>query len=733
MSWFDRLAFRFKVLVAPGCALALFIVFGLLCGYMLKLQEVRINADLAGALQVLDAVQDGERKLAEAHSALYRVLSATRTNAAKEIVEGALKARERLLGEARVALVDRIDDEALDEEARPLRGKALTALEQYLKAAEDMLGGMDVDINLAEMSMQSADQTFQGLSSALAGLTAQQKSVSEKTRKDIAAAQSTTLVALVVALVCAVLVALVVSALVSRSVLRQLGGDPVAAIAAADRIAAGDLTRDIVLDARNETSLMAAMARMQHSIRQFVAAQDEMKRRHDAGVTSHRIDASRFEGSYREMAHMTNELIEGHLAVTLHVVEVVKKYAEGDLSVDIERLPGEKARVTEAMDAVKASLKSINDEIQALVRAASQGDFSVRGDEERFGHDFRTMVSGLNQLMEVSHAGLSEIARMLHALAGGDLTERITARFEGTFGQLKDDANRTAESLAAIVAKLREATRSITTASKEIAQGNADLSGRTEEQGSSLQQTASSMDRLTSTVKQNAENARQANELAVGAAGVAVEGGEVVAQVVATMGSIDASSKKIVDIIAVIDGIAFQTNILALNAAVEAARAGEQGRGFAVVATEVRNLAQRSASAAKEIKALIADSVDKVGAGTRLVDQAGTTMAQVVASIKRVNEIVGEITVASQEQSSGIEQVNRAVAQMDEATQQNAGLVEEAAAAAESLQEQACALLDAVAQFKLDDGHAAEGVDAGTVPPVPYAVASVVRMERRSA
>jgi methyl-accepting chemotaxis protein len=227
------------------------------------------------------------------------------------------------------------------------------------------------------------------------------------------------------------------------------------------------------------------------------------------------------------------------------------------------------------------------------------------------------------------------------------------------------------------------------------------------------------MEELTSTVKQNAENARQANQLAIGAAEVAVKGGQVVEQVVATMGSIDASSKKIVDIIAVIDGIAFQTNILALNAAVEAARAGEQGRGFAVVATEVRSLAQRSAGAAKEIKSLIADSVDKVGAGTKLVDQAGATMREVVESIKRVTDIVAEITVASQEQSSGIEQVNQAVAQMDETTQQNAALVEEAAAAAESLQEQAGALRQSVAVFCLQRGDVvhADGFDFATAVP----------------
>ncbi len=299
---------------------------------------------------------------------------------------------------------------------------------------------------------------------------------------------------------------------------------------------------------------------------------------------------------------------------------------------------------------------------------------------------------------------INEAVNVANAVASGDLTSRIDVNSNNETGRLMQALKQMNDNLVDLVGKVRTSTDSIYTASSEIASGNADLSQRTEEQASSLEETASSMEELTSTVRQNADNARQANQLASGASEVAVKGGAVVGQVVQTMSEINDSSKKIVDIISVIDGIAFQTNILALNAAVEAARAGEQGRGFAVVATEVRTLAQRSAAAAKEIKELISDSVSKVEDGTRLVDEAGATMEEIVSSVKRVTDIMAEISAASQEQSSGIEQVNQAVTQMDEVTQQNAALVEEAAAAAESMQEQAQALTHAVSVFKLSGG-----------------------------
>ncbi|KAB7771915.1 methyl-accepting chemotaxis protein [Xanthomonas maliensis] len=485
---------------------------------------------------------------------------------------------------------------------------------------------------------------------------------------------------------------------IARSIAGPLGR----ATRVASAIAQGKLDNSIVVDRRDETGqLLESMQRMQEQLQAVLAAQSEMAQRHDAGEISYRMDRSVFPGDYGTMVDDTNGLVGAHVDVQKALARIMSRYAIGDLQPDMERLPGEKAVLSDTMETAKRNLSAMNSEIKLLAQAAANGDFGVRGDAERFQHEFRAMVDGLNQLMATADANLASLSKVLQAIAAGDLTSRMQGDFSGVFAQMRDDANATTEQLSMIVGRIQQATSSINSAASEIAAGNQDLSQRTEQQAASLEETAASMEELTSTVKQNAESARQANQLAIGAASVASQGGAVVARVVTTMSGIETSSKKIGEIISVIDGIAFQTNILALNAAVEAARAGEQGRGFAVVASEVRTLAQRSANAAKEIKSLIDDSVGKVAEGSALVDQAGKTMADIVSSVQRVTDIMGEISAASQEQSSGIEQVNQTVTQMDEATQQNAALVEEATAAARAMEDQASQLSEAVSIFRL--------------------------------
>jgi methyl-accepting chemotaxis protein len=366
-----------------------------------------------------------------------------------------------------------------------------------------------------------------------------------------------------------------------------------------------------------------------------------------------------------------------------------------------------KSKLVPAMDAYTNSIRAILDNEKSVIDGAGKSiqDAYLSGRKLLIGLLIAAVALGVFFAWLLSTSitrPLNRAVSIARTVASGDLSTHVEVSSKDETGQLMQALKDMSSSLHKTVSEVRHGTETIATASSEIASGNLDLSSRTEQQASSLGETAASMGQLTSTVKQNADNARQANQLAVSASDVAIKGGTVVSQVIVTMESINESARKIVDIISVIDGIAFQTNILALNAAVEAARAGEQGRGFAVVATEVRNLAQRSAAAAKEIKTLIGDSVEKVEAGSKLVDQAGSTMDEIVDSVKRVTDIMSEIMAASHEQSSGIDQINQAIGQMDQVTQQNAALVEEAAAAAESLQDQATNLAQVVSQFKLD-------------------------------
>ncbi|WP_161960021.1 methyl-accepting chemotaxis protein [Xanthomonas arboricola] len=524
-----------------------------------------------------------------------------------------------------------------------------------------------------------------------------------------------------------VLLNLLVGWLIGNSILEPVSR----ALAAIKGVARGDLSVRTAQHGSDEIGqMLKATDDMVHTLERFSAQTKVMVHMHAGEDVSHRMPTD-FPGVYGELAGGINTMIFEHLDAIIDAIGILNDYAQGDLSRDAVRLPGTRAILHEAMDAAKASLLAINTEIKRLAQAAANGDFSQRGDATRFRHDSARMISDLNAMMDVSDRNLGKLSELLAALAEGDLTARLDGEFHGVFARMRDDANTTATQLADIVGRIQQAAGAITGSASEIAAGNNDLSQRTEQQAASLEETAASMEELTSTVRQNAESARQANQLAIGAASVASQGGQVVSQVVDTMSGIQTSSRKIAEIISVIDGIAFQTNILALNAAVEAARAGEQGiisvidgiafqtnilalnaaveaarageqgRGFAVVASEVRTLAQRSAGAAKEIKHLIDDSVGKVAQGSALVDQAGKTMAEIVSSVQRVTDIMSEISAASQEQSAGIEQVNLTVTQMDESTQQNAALVEEATAAANAMQQQAQQLDQAVSSFRV--------------------------------
>ena len=479
----------------------------------------------------------------------------------------------------------------------------------------------------------------------------------------------------------------------------------------AKEIAKGNFTRDIHVEPGDTKSLLYAMKAMQYSINEFVTAQNAMAQKHAKGLIWEQMEVERFRGTYATMAQELNTLVRSHIDVNMQVVDVINRYAQGDFSIDIARLPGDKAKITQAIDGVKHTLFDVANEIKTLTEAGAQGNFTKRGNFERFNYIFKDILTDLNTLIGTCDAGFNDIVRVSNAMADGDITQNIEKIYPGTFGEVIAGMNETSGNLRNLIGEIHLATQTINTAVKKIATGNSDLSQRTDEQAASLEQTAASMEQLTSTVEHNAENAQLANKLAGNAATIAAKGGVVVGQVVTTMNSINESSRKIVDIISVINNIAFQTNILALNAAVEAARAGEQGRGFAVVAGEVRNLAHSAAAAASEIKGLIGDSVKKVEAGSQLVAQAGKTMQEIVGSIGQVTQIIADITAASAEQSTGIQQVSMAIGQMDDVTQQNAALVEQAAASAEALEEQTENLSANVAKFKIGQNSPLNPID----------------------
>jgi methyl-accepting chemotaxis protein len=497
------------------------------------------------------------------------------------------------------------------------------------------------------------------------------------------------------------LLAVALAIAVMRDLLRRLNY--------AGRIAARVANGDLSIDARDAGSdeigrVVVAFQTVASRMTEFVHAQAVMAKRHDAGDIDYRVDASAFPGVYGELAAQLNTLVASNLDLTFQFMHTVQRYAQGDFDARMPALPGRKAEITTAAEGVRGSLAAVSSEIHVLVNAAGRGEFHARGDTSRYSAEFAEMVGELNTLMQTCESGIADANRMFHSLAEGDLTPRITAQYAGMFGELKENANRTMVQLGGLIEDIRTAADSIDIDAGEIARGNVDLASRTEMQSTSLDTTTRSIADITQSTRSSADSAANATTVASEAATAAKKGGVSMQQCVATMNEIADSSKRVQDIIGVIDGIAFQTNILALNAAVEAARAGEQGRGFAVVATEVRNLAGRSAAAAKEVKELITSSVERIGSGVDLVEATGNDMRDITDSVARVNGMIGDIAAAAREQRAEIEQVNDAVVHMDGMTRQNATLVDEAAAASERMREHARDLSAAVAVFKVHAG-----------------------------
>jgi len=497
----------------------------------------------------------------------------------------------------------------------------------------------------------------------------------------------------------------------ATSLNRRIGGEPTEAVNVANRIANGDLSGAVIVQPGDSASMLAAMKSMQDSLSGLVDEIRQMVHAAEKGDLGKRIKLGGKQGFGLEIASALNQLMVVTDTSLQDVSRVASALAAGDLSQKVGAVyPGAFGHTASAVNATVGALVQVVDEVRAIVDAAAQGDFAHQIDTTRKRGYPKTLIDLLNSLSTTAEQALSDISSVSQSLADGDLTRRIDKHYPGLFGETAVGLNATVANLQALIGNVVGAVDTISTAAHEISAGNSDLSVRTEEQASSLEETAASIEEFTATAQQNTDSAKQANRLGKSAAEIAQRGGEIVNASAATMLEIRDSSRKIGDIISVIEGIAFQTNILALNAAVEAARAGEQGKGFAVVATEVRALSHRTAQAAKEISVLIRESASKVEHGTHQAEKAGQSMTEIMAAISSLSTIVASISAASVEQTIGIEQVNKAVAQMDEVTQQNAALVEEAAAAAESLEEQAQQLKQQVASFKLGKTGSSRGV-----------------------
>lgn len=510
-----------------------------------------------------------------------------------------------------------------------------------------------------------------------------------------------TLVVVIVALAAGILLSVFFGFLIVRGLLRELGGEPGYAAQIVKEIADGNLSAKVELSPDDKSSLLFSINAMRARLSNIITSTSIVMGEAAKGDLTSRMRVEA-HGDFTQLKNSINTSLDTINKTLADVMRVSGALANGDLRQKIDGdYQGVFGQTQQSVNNTVDVLSKIIEEIEDIVHSGADcGDFSIKmsvHDKEGYG---KRLAELINQLFATTEKSLADVVRVAGALAEGDLTQQITNDYPGAFGAVKASVNITVENLRNLIDQIKDTGEVIATAAQEISAGNSHLSERTEEQAASLEQTAASMDELSSTVQQNTDNARHANELAQGASKTAQRGVEVVNTVIENMTVINESSQHIVDIITVIDSIAFQTNILALNAAVEAARAGEQGKGFAVVAVEVRNLAQRAASAAGEIKRLITDSVENIDDGSKQVEHAGKTIKDIVSSIQQVTDLMNSIATASSEQNAGIGQVHQAITQMDEVTQQNAALVEQAASAAEALHEQTRNLAAEIAFFK---------------------------------
>jgi len=657
---------------------------------------------------LLDEIQEGYYSSLEIKGELYKEL----TSLQRALQDAASSADAVMLQDA-----DKIRDRMLEllqqGAGNPFGGAELPAFEAEFVTYYDLVRTTTQRMVEGDMSeevfgnLQRVADQYNELQARLEVLTEADRSSTGEAftaaRDSQRQAMTTVTIAGVGALALMILVSLFIIRLTSASVRAASDG--------MHALVSGDLSFRVTAPSQDEIGrIVDQVGDVKQTIDGLTRELDGLAQTVRQGRLGERGDQQRFSGAYSTLVGNVNQLIEAFVAPIEETSQYVQRIARGDIPPPIsESYNGDFDHIKQNLNALAATMSGLQEQTRAITSAAQAGRLDVRGDQTRFAGAWQELILGINQTMDAVSEPIAEVLKTMNRMAGGDLSRRIHADYQGVFAQLRDDMNTTAAKLDEIMASVREAADSIALGAGEIAQGNHDLSARTEQQAANLEETSSSVQELNSTVQNNADNARQASELAGEAQSLAMRGGEVVRDTAQAMGAISESSRQVVSIIDTIDEIAFQTNLLALNAAVEAARAGEQGRGFAVVANEVRDLASRSGEAAREIKKLIESSAERVEAGGRMVDTSGTTLEEIITAVKRVADIVSEISVASQQQSSGVSEVSTVVTHLDDMTQQNAAMVEEVASASQSMGEQARELTRLLAFFDQrseDDGDA---------------------------